>query len=134
MRSLNFLLMVLIAGLLSACQIKPESTAPVRLSAEEVRELFVDKTVESFNLISGTTSFTYYAPNGSVDQERYWQKRKGQWQVNEQGEICLAMADKPYSCRGVYREGRNYYKYRLDAQGQMEKIIRYRQFIEGKAI
>ncbi len=125
---------LVLAGVLSGCQVKPESADPVQLSKQEVTSLFKGKTVESFNRISGTTSFTYYHPDGSVEQERFWERRTGYWKVNDKSEICLAMEGKPFSCRHIFLEGTKYYKYRVGDQGQLEKIIRYRQFIQGKAI
>ena len=125
---------LLVAIMLMGCQVKQEKINPEQLSAQDISSLFAGKTVESFNLVSGSTSFTYYHPDGRVEQERYWEQRKGLWKINDKSEICLAMEGKPFSCRSVYREGAKYYKYRLDNQGQSEKIIRYRQFIEGKLI
>jgi hypothetical protein len=126
---------VLLVGLaLSGCQVKQETVGTEKLSANEIESLFEGKTVESFNLISGSTSFTYYHPDGRVMQERYWEKRKGAWKINEKGEMCLAMEGKPFSCRSIYREDIKLYKYRLDTEGQPEKIIRYRQFIDGRVL
>jgi hypothetical protein len=93
----------------------------------------MDRTVESYNLINGSTSFTYYATNGQVEQERYWEKRKGKWRIKE-NEICLQMEQKSESCRSVYQVGDRYYKYRTDDQGQLQKIIRYRQFLTGNRL
>lgn len=133
MRSMSYWVFIT-AIVLSGCQVKPEQQAVTKLSAEEANALFTGKTVESFNLVSGSTSFTYYFPDGRVEQERFWKKRTGQWKINEQGEMCLAMEGKPFSCRSIFREGDRYYKYRLSQDGENEKIIRYRQFMVGKAI
>jgi len=134
MRCLKKVGVILVGVALTGCQIKQENIASEKLTAQEISSLFEGKTIESFNLISGSTSFTYYHPDGSVEQERYWERRNGQWKINNRSEICLAMQGKPFSCRSIIRVGHKYYKYRLDPQGQPEKIIRYRQFIEGKAI
>lgn len=123
----------LLAIMLMGCQVKQEKINPEQLSAQDISSMFAGKTVESFNLVSGSTSFTYYHPDGRVEQERYWEQRNGFWKINDKSEICLAMEGKPFSCRSIFRDGQKYYKYRLGAQGQPEKIIRYRQFIDGKA-
>ena len=119
-------ILVAIAG----CQVKPDST---QLSGDELQQLFADKTVESYNLINGTTSFTYYSGDGRVLQERYWEKRAGKWRVKD-GQICLTMEYKQESCRTVSLEGDRYYKYRLGSEGQQEKVIRYRQFLVGNRL
>ncbi|MEH6627032.1 MAG: hypothetical protein V7739_11340 [Motiliproteus sp.] len=116
------------------CQTLAQKSAMEILQAEQVVQLFQEQTVESFNLNNGTTSFTYYGKDGKVIQERYWQKRQGQWQVNASGEICLAMEAKPFSCRPVVNNNGKYYKYRRDENNQLQKIIRYRQFIAGNAL
>lgn len=122
------------ALLVTGCQLKPGGGEPQQLDAVQVKALFEDHTVESQNLTTGVTSFTYYALDGSVVQERYWQIRKGQWRVNEQGEICLSMEKKTFKCRPVYQLGDRYYKYRQDNKGLLIKTIRYRQFIPGNAL
>ena len=134
MRGLKVFGILVLAGVFSGCQVKPENAGPVQLSKQEIISLVQGNTLESFNLISGSTSFTYYHPDGRVEQERFWERRAGYWKVNDKSEICLAMEGKPFSCRHIFLEGTKYYKYRVGDQGQLEKIIRYRQFIDGKAI
>lgn len=46
----------------------------------------------------------------------------------------MSMEGKGSRCRGVYRKGDKYYKYRLYGEGQLEKVIRYRQFISGNTL
>ena len=46
----------------------------------------------------------------------------------------MSMEGKGFRCRAVYRKGDKYYKYRLDSDGQLEKVIRYRQFISGNTL
>lgn len=134
MRGIKIIGILLVLGMSSGCQVKSERYEPEKLTELELRKAFVGKTVESFNLISGSTSFTYYHPDGRVEQERYWERRTGFWKVNAQSEICLSMEGKPFSCRGVYKENKGLYKYRLNNEGEKEKIIRYRQFIVGNAL
>ena len=130
MKGMKYLTAGSLLLVISGCQVKPESA---QLNSAELQALFSNRTVESYNLINGTTSFTYYYADGRVLQERYWQKREGQWRVKD-GQICLAMEDKKESCRPVYAEGDRYYKYRLGSDGQPEKIIRYRQFLNGNRL
>jgi len=120
--------------MLVGCQVKPSDGPLTRLNGPEIKALFVGKTVESFNVISGSSSFTYYSENGQIQQERYWEERKGIWKVNNKDEICLSMEGKEFRCRGIYREGDKIYKYRLSDAGQLEKVIRYRQFIDGNTL
>lgn len=123
------------AVLLSGCQaITTKPVQPVKLAADEVRLLFENRTVESFNLINGTTSFSYYGRDGTVLQERYWKMRHGTWQVTPEGQVCMAMEGKANRCRYIFEKQGKYYKYRDDQQGGLEKIIRYRQFIEGNKL
>jgi hypothetical protein len=123
------------AVFLSGCQaITTKPVQPVKLAGDDVRLLFENQTVESFNLITGTTSFSFYRPDGTVLQERYWEMRHGTWQVTQEGQICMAMEGKAERCRSVFMEQGKYYKYRDDEQGGLEKIIRYRQFIDGNKL
>tara|TARA_B100001063_G_C16706368_1_gene525484 strand:- start:675 stop:1082 length:408 start_codon:yes stop_codon:yes gene_type:complete len=134
MHSVKVLVIGLMWAMLMGCQVKSEKEPLVQLSATEVNALFMGKTVESFNLISGITSFSFYTPDGRVLQERYWEQRTGRWRVNEKAEMCMSMEGTAYRCRTIYRKGQKYYKYRLDQDGKPQKIIRYRQFIEGNAL
>lgn len=127
--------MIALAGLfLLGCQTKPEKETLVQLTGDEIRAQFVGKTVESFNVISGVTSFSYYTQDGKVLQERYWEKRSGVWRINGNSEICMSMEGKSFRCRGIYRKGNKYYKYRVGKDGELEKVIRYRQFINGNTL
>ncbi len=127
----------LIALLLMGCQtVKPEKRVkpkpvPVQLMNSELSALFVNHTVESYNLKNKVTSLTYYAPDGQAIQQRDQTNRLGSWKIVN-NEVCLSMEDKPYSCRPVYKVGKRYYKYKARKNGSMKKIIRYRSFEAGK--
>ncbi len=130
MRKIRILLIGAMIIAISGCQVKKEST---QLTSTELQHLFSERTVESYNLVNGSTSFTYYRMDGEVLQTRYWEKRSGRWRISN-NMICLQMEYKSESCRSVYLEGDRYYKYRTDDQGQPQKIIRYRQFLTGNRI
>lgn len=132
MKFIKVLIGVSLGLAIAGCQVKPTTDTLTKLQGDEVQDLFSGKTVESFNVISGSTSFTYYDGSGRLLQERYWVKRNGRWMINAQGQICLSIEEKAPKCRHVFRKGNKYYKYRLDSQGELEKVIRYRQFIDGK--
>ncbi|MBR9883997.1 MAG: hypothetical protein GYB21_10205 [Oceanospirillales bacterium] len=120
---------VVTAALLSGCQIKPQ-LEKTQLTKAELKTLFAGKTVESYSLSSGATSFTYYSPDGRARQVRFWEPRDGYWKVTDDNEICLSMEGKDFSCRPVFQEGDRYYKYRMDGD-EWVRVIRYRQFIDG---
>jgi len=134
MRSLKWAAIAMASMVLLGCQVKQEKETLEQLTGAEVQALFVGHTVESFNVISGVTSFSYYAPDGRVEQERYWEKRAGVWRINDKSEMCMSMEGKSYRCRGIYRKGNKYYKYRIGKNGELEKVIRYRQFIAGNVV
>ncbi len=120
--------------LLTACQVKPGIEETRTLNAAEVKALFSGKTVEAYNLFTGSTSFIYYNPNGELVHERYWTKKDGRWEVNENGEICLQLDDKAAKCRTIVLKNGRYYKERPNGNGGHEMVIRYRQFIPGNEL
>ena len=124
----------LIAGLLYGCQTNPARNETVVLSVDEVRRLFVGNTVESFNLNTRLTSFTYYSPNGRAAQERLWAQRKGIWSIQEDGKICLAFGKGKLKCRHIVKKDGRYYKIRPDKAGKPETVVRYRYFAAGNAL
>ena len=137
------LILMVAATLVTGCQnIKPTSDEMVRLNSSEIRELFSGKTVESVSKSNGITSFTYYEPNGTVFQERFWENRAGKWRVTTNDEVCLTMEGGEESCRvilmdpGSFFNGydKRYYKYRVKSSGSLKMVVRYRQFIEGNVV
>ena len=124
----------LAAVMLSACQTTTTRSERVVLGADEVRRLFVGNTVESQNLNTSFTSFTYYHPNGQAMQERLWVQRLGAWSIQDDGKVCLAFGKRKAKCRHIVSRGGKYYKIRPDEQGEQQEIVRYRYFSEGNAL
>ena len=124
----------LVAVMLSACQTTASRGEPVVLGADEVRRLFVGNTVESYNLNTSFTSFTYYHANGQAVQERLWARRLGSWSVQDDGKICLAFGKRKPKCRHIVSRDGKYFKTRPDERGGQQEIVRYRYFSEGNAL
>lgn len=122
--------------LLAGCQTTaPRGDGKRRvLSADEVRRLFVGNTVESYNLNTTFTSFTYYHPNGQASQERLWVRRLGSWSIQDDGKICLAFGKRKMKCRHLVIEDGRYFKILPDEKGEAKKIVRYRYFVQGNAL
>lgn len=126
--------LLVVAFLLNGCQTLAGRDQPVTLDAAEVRRLFVGNTVESYNLNTSFTSFTYYDPRGRAMQERLWARRSGTWSVQADGKICLAFGKAKPKCRHIVSRGGRYYKVRPDKSGKPETIVRYRYFAKGNAL
>jgi len=120
--------------LLAACQTSPRQTGGAVLNADEVARLFVGNTVESYNLNTRYTSFTYYHPNGQLLQERLWARRTGTWTIQDDGKICLSFRKTQLKCRNIVRQGPRHYKILPDESGKPVKIVRYRYFAEGNVL
>ncbi len=133
-RGMVFVTAGLAAMLLSACQSGPVRQDDRVLKGDEVRQLFVGNTVESYNLNTRLNSFTYYHPDGTAVQERLWKRRHGRWSIEGDGRICLSFGKREAKCRHIVRSGGRYYKERTDASGGREKIVRYRYFADGNAL
>ena len=129
-----FISTALAAVLLAGCQTAPNREAQRVLTADEARRLFVGNTVESFNLNTSFTSFTYYHPNGQAMQERLWVRRIGTWSIQADGKICLAFGKRKAKCRHLVSDGGRYFKILADEKGDISKIVRYRYFAEGNAL
>lgn len=123
-----------VGALLSGCVSTPLLQQSKTLSEAEVRLLFVGNTVESHNKKTQLNSITYYHPNGQAVQQRLWSQRLGKWTIEQDGKICLAFGDRALKCRHIVREGDRYYKIRSDADGNPEKIVRYRYFANGNLL
>ena len=101
------------------------------LNAEEVLQLFYDRTVESVTAAQERESRSYYAPNGEVNQYRNDKKRTGKWGVKENGRICLEMEDLPGKCRIIVYENGEYRKYIVKKNGQHIHSVSYPKFRKG---
>ena len=125
---------LIVAMVLAGCQTIPLRQPDGPLTREEVRQLFIGNTVESFNLNTRLNSFTYYHPDGTAVQERLWKRRVGRWSIQGDGQICLAFDKRAPKCRHIVRSDGRYYKERTDESGAREKIVRYRYFAIGNAL
>jgi hypothetical protein len=119
---------------LQGCQTAPGRADAQPLGKAEVQRLFVGNTVESFNLNTKLTSFTYYHPNGELYQERLWARRTGIWTIENDGRICLSFNKRPAKCRHIVRAGERHYKVLPDENGVPQKIVRYRYFAAGNSL
>jgi len=128
------ILLAIACGLFAGCQTSQFRGEQHRLQLAEVKRLFSGHTVESFNLNTRNTSFTYYGPDGRVVQERLWSRRTGSWKLTADGQICLAFHKKEPRCRHIVRKGDRYYKVLPDESGKPVRIVRYRYFSPGNAL
>lgn len=124
---------VLAAALLATgCQTISDIRGQNRLSANEVRQQFVGRTVESYNLNNQTTSYTYYRPDGKALQVRKNKRRKGVWSIRNNGEICLDFTG--LKCRHIVERNGSYYKVRQEGFGISKRIILYKAFRKGNRL
>ncbi len=124
-------LILLLTLLLAGCAGLPLVREARTLDAGEVRRLFEDRTVESYNRGSGLTSFTYYRPDGRVLQRRFWSWRSGSWRVRPDGRICLKFRTE--RCRRILSEGGRYYKI-AGRDPKARRLVHYRRFLPGNHI
>ena len=130
----HVLMAAVVMSLLSGCQTAPTQRTNAVLTESAVKRLFVGNTVESYNLNTSLTSFTYYHPNGEAIQERLWSRRLGAWSIEPDGKICLGFGKREPKCRHIIKDGDRYFKILMDEDGKSQKIVRYRYFAEGNAL
>ncbi|GAA0788449.1 hypothetical protein [Marinobacterium sediminicola] len=114
------------AGISTLNQPEPE------MLTTEVRALFNEHTVRSYNLNTKVSTWSYYRKDGQLFQERFWSPRKGTWSVQQDGQICLTT--KSTSCRFIGRKGDRIYKFKINDKGELEAIIRYKDFVAGNPL
>ena len=135
MRKYYVLMASLLGLLLTGCQaVKPQMIEPETLNSAQIQTLFINKTVESKNLNNDQISYTFYATDGQVIQQRDGEIRTGQWKINSNNKICLNMENTRFGCRYIVRKGAQYFKYRENKEGRPEPIIRYGSFVPGKKL
>ncbi len=117
--------------ILAGCVTVPVLQSERLLSRGEVEALFGGRTVESHNVNTGLSSFTYYRPDGRVVQQRFWSWRAGSWRVTPEGRICLKFERE--RCRYILAEGDRYAKVKRKS-GRLVRLVRYRTFLDGNRI
>lgn len=143
MRSLLLALLMLILATLPAIPsraagpaVKPRAaTLPAgTLSADQVKALFVDKTVTSVTVARQRQSISYYAPDGGVRQISAGISRLGRWRVTDNGRMCLQMESMPEKCRIIVNDRGIYKKYIVKKNGRHEHTITYQDFRTGNPL
>ena len=109
----------------------PSVNAERNLSADEVRQLFSDKTVVG-EVVRLKRRFTaYYSADGIFKNK----KTKGEWKVTEEGQHCLRYGEKKmWSCGIISAAEDGSYKKYLPATTPKEKnihIITFHKFTAG---
>jgi hypothetical protein len=104
---------------------------PGTLNAEQVFDLFNNKTVESVTAVKKRKSLSYYDPAGFVKQTRKGKRRNGKWRVMENGRICLQMESLPEKCRVIVNEDGEYKKYIIQKNGRHVHSVSYPKFRMG---
>ena len=134
---LSFFLIVFLLGGCASTNFLSKKSIPLpagTLNKSEVQTLFSDKTVKSVLDKNGRISMTYYNPNGELLQLQKGKMRAGNWQVREDGRICLQMEGKDQGCRIIVKEQFTYRKYIVKRDGNHQPIITYTSFSSGNLL
>jgi len=108
----------------------PGVCPPHTLRAAEVTALFSGNTYTAVIPSRKLTMDVYVDPDGTMRGMQAGHKFTSQWQVNEQGQVCVSYRDK-MNCRFVMLENGQYKKYKLDEQGQKVVLVIYQSFASG---
>ena len=109
------------------------SVAVEYLSAEEVKQLISGKTVEAENPRRGTSSVTYFDPDGTFRQLLEGKPEKGTWSVNDDGYLCTNREAWGSSCRKISKEGDVWKLYKVPEKvtKQIEHKKTYLRILDG---
>ena len=105
------------------------------LTKDEVTSLFSGKTVDAYHVKKDFEIKTYYDPDGTYKQIRDGEKRSGEWQVRDDGYMCMSSShrDKEF-CRVVVKKGDKYRKLKVKGNGKRIFIISYKNFVDGDTL
>lgn len=101
------------------------------LNASEVKSLFGGKTATAFHEIKKVPVNLYYDTNGEV-RGIFSSGKKGstQWQVKDNGYICLKMKG-PDACFAVVEKNGQYQKHLVKAGKKQMPVFSFEKFMEG---
>lgn len=102
------------------------------LNAEQVHDLFSNKTVKYHHERLNFDFTVYHAPDGSLRGTREGEPMSStmQWSVNPQGELCITYKQRT-GCHPIIRENGQYRKIGIMQNGQTRVLVTYREFIDG---
>ena len=125
-----FALLGCLTFLLSGCSRSP-------LDADEVAELFADKTIQGTHKVHGFVCNSYYDPGGVFLSIRDGKQPAliGRWRVLEDGKIYIRWEDATEElCRNIVRSwSGKYTKVLIKGTGRRVTIVRYQAFARGKS-
>ena len=105
--------------------------AETKLNAQEVRELFSNKTVNAFHELKKAPVSLFYNQNGKVSGI-FANGKFGSttWSVKETGKICLKVKAKDL-CFDVINDGSSYNKYLVKTNGKRVLVFSMETFTKG---
>jgi hypothetical protein len=108
----------------------PSACTDKILSAEEVTQLFSNKTYQ-VEIPSRKITMTVYAdPNGTTRGMQADHKFTSHWEVNDKGEMCISYKDK-LKCRQVMLQEGIYKKFKVNDKGEKIVLVIYHSFVDG---
>jgi len=107
------------------------AVAETKLNAQEVRDLFSNKTVNAFHELKKVPVSLFYNKNGNVSGV-FANGKLGSttWSVKESGKICLKVKAKDL-CFDVIKNGSTYNKYLVKTNGKRVLVFSTETFTKG---
>lgn len=104
------------------------------LNQEQTKQLFIGNTVFAYNVRKEFDIITYFSPDGTAHQKRDGDRRKGAWEIDKKGWLCIEWDyGKGSGCKPIVKDGERYKKYRVKSDGNRVYILKYDRFIKGNS-
>ncbi len=75
------------------------------LSAANVRDLMIDRTIEGFNEVRSMDYTVYFNPDGKITLVTAKSKRIGNWRIADDGHFCTTFPTEPELCTMITPHG-----------------------------
>ena len=136
MKTTKIILLLLIVGILNACQSTPSQTTPDNtidmskaLTAEQVKALFTNKTFDGYNELNVAEFQVYSQDDGSMIHKNARRAVTVTWEVKPDGQHCAIFQVKTF-CGYIIPVGNGVYHKVTD--GKHTRTLKH--FIEGNQI
>jgi len=83
------------------------------LGTEDVNQLISGNTVDAKNIKRGTTSITFFQPDGTFRQLLDGKPGKGTWSVETDGSLCTNREGWGSGCRKISKDGDTWKLYKI---------------------
>lgn len=105
-----------------------------KLSAEELRQRFINQTVETESADGKVQKLLYFGKNGNLEQVVKNRLSTGHWKIRKNGRLCTSIGSQKNKCRAVVSKTNQLIQFVIKKDGKHRHELTYTTFHPGNKI